>query len=95
LDKDVLSPDEAVTNWDQGFVELDHILDAIAVLGRRREIRGMDVCGDYSRPHFRGLFRRMLSLFDRPRQAPLPLDAIDINALSNRRIIDGVRRILA
>jgi hypothetical protein len=95
LDKDVLSPEEATTNWDQGFVKLDEILEAIAILARRREIRGIDVCGDYSQPQFRGLFRFVLSLFDRPRQALPSNEAIEINALSNRRIIDGVRKILA
>jgi hypothetical protein len=87
--------EEAATNWDQGFLKLDMILEAVDVLTRRRRLKGMDVCGDYSEPRFGGIFRSMLSLFDRPRDLPALADGASINAASNRRIIDGVKRILA
>lgn len=46
VDKDVCSEKDARTNWDQGEVHLDTVLDMIRMAGRKRRIIGMDVCGE-------------------------------------------------
>ncbi len=46
LDKDVLSEDEVITNWDQGdmtFAELQRYLEAVL---DRRDVLGIDICGE-------------------------------------------------
>lgn len=88
LDKDVLTPVEAITNWDQGGMALDAVLGLIRRLARTRRLLGMDVCGDYSPPLFRDPFRWFLSATDRPR-SPLtdPARARSINDATNRRIL--------
>ena len=46
VDKDVLSKECASTNWDQGNLASDFLMDAIACLMSRYRVIGMDVCGE-------------------------------------------------
>ena len=46
IDKDVLSKDCAITNWDQGNLGIDFLLQALSLLGEHCRIIGMDVCGE-------------------------------------------------
>lgn len=46
VDKDVLDPDNAATDWDQGSMTLRQLLDAIRELKRVRPLAGADVCGE-------------------------------------------------
>ena len=52
IDKDVLSRDEIVTNWDQGELTAEKLLFFIKVLfitetkAKKRKILGIDVCGE-------------------------------------------------
>lgn len=50
IDKDVLSPDYARTNWDQGGMTLPQLEWMIHRLASRHRILGIDVCGGLSRP---------------------------------------------
>ena len=88
LDKDVLAPGEALTNWEQGGMALSAILDAVRRLGRRRGVLGIDVCGDYSRPRFRDPFRWLLSATDRAAVPEPSAAALAVNDRSNRRILE-------
>ena len=45
LDKDVLSEDEAATDWDQGDMKISELLDIMSVLQEHR-LLGVDVCGE-------------------------------------------------
>lgn len=45
VDKDLLRPEDAVTNWDQGSLKLDLLERLLEAAGGRR-ILGMDVCGE-------------------------------------------------
>lgn len=54
IDKDVLRPEDAATNWDQGLLRLD-ALKAFARAGMAgRRVIGADVFGDWSRPRYGG-----------------------------------------
>lgn len=46
FDKDILSPSEAVTNWDQGQAKLKDVLNCIREAASRRSIIGADICGE-------------------------------------------------
>lgn len=85
IDKDVLHPDEAVTNWNQGEMRLDHIIACLGELARHRRIVGVDVCGEYAPPKFPGLPKRLLARFDQPRPPATPDLAVNDNA--NRRLL--------
>lgn len=46
IDKDVLSEDYAITDWDQGTMTISEMLDIISKLATDRKIIGVDICGD-------------------------------------------------
>jgi hypothetical protein len=52
IDKDVLRPSDAGTNWDQGQMPLGALLDGIQRLARGKRVLGADVCGNYSPRRF-------------------------------------------
>src|SRR3546814_3747340 len=53
IDKDVLAAEYAATNWDQGGMPLDFLLQAIVEIGKSHRIVGVDICGEYAPPVFR------------------------------------------
>ena len=62
IDKDVLSPEDAHTNWDQGVLRLDELLSALQRM--RGRIVGADVVGEVSTYRYRSRFKRLLSGLD-------------------------------
>lgn len=47
IDKDVLSSKYAMTNWDQGSMSIDSLLNILRYLNSNFNILGIDVCGEY------------------------------------------------
>lgn len=93
LDKDVLRPEDAVTNWDQGRASLDFVLAAVRRLARGRRIIGADVVGDWSRPVYGGgpaaaLLKRGEAMLDQPRRRPAAEAAGRTNTAVNLRLLD-------
>jgi hypothetical protein len=66
VDKDVFGPAEAVTNWDQGQMQVEDVITAIRAVAGHRRVIGADICGDYSTPKFKDAFRTVLSWMDHP-----------------------------
>ena len=62
IDKDVLSPADAHTNWDQGVMRLSELQVAIAMFKAR--IVGSDVTGEVSVYQYQSRFKRLLSGLD-------------------------------
>jgi arginase family enzyme len=62
IDKDVLSAEDARTNWDQGVMRLTE-LQAIVTLLKNRVV-GSDVTGEVSVYHYQSRFKRLLSGLD-------------------------------
>ncbi|GHU18639.1 hypothetical protein FACS189475_04440 [Betaproteobacteria bacterium] len=62
LDKDVLHPQAARCNWDQGLFTPAH-LEAV-LRAAAEKIHGIDVCGDPSVYAYRSRFKRLLSRLD-------------------------------
>jgi arginase family enzyme len=95
IDKDALAPTDAVTNWDQGEMTVEHVLTLIEQLASARCLVGADVCGDYSPPAFTSTWRRLLSWFDRGTPAaPTPV-ACARNDATNARLLDTFARCAA
>jgi hypothetical protein len=94
IDKDVLRPEDAVTNWDQGMMPLDFLLTAMDRLSRRRRIVGVDVCGEYSPPRFDGLFKRFEAWRDHPPVRPDAALAMEVNDRTNRALVAALRTLL-
>lgn len=63
IDKDVLDPADAATNWDQGRMRVSELLEAVGHL--RPRLIGSDVTGDISIAHYPQWWKRALSGLDR------------------------------
>lgn len=50
IDKDVLSPEYARTNWDQGEMELSALKEILQWIKDRNRIIGVDICGEFPAP---------------------------------------------
>jgi hypothetical protein len=76
LDKDVMTPDDAVVNWDSGHLRLSDV--SVILKGfedaARGNLIGMDIVGDWSPVRVQGWFRR---LFHRTEHPPLDIDPAD------------------
>jgi arginase family enzyme len=46
IDKDVLNPDWAITNWDQGTMSLHLLLNLLENIFQSKQVIGLDVCGE-------------------------------------------------
>ena len=87
IDKDVLVEEEAATNWDQGGMSVDHLIEAIRLLALRKRLFGVDVCGDYSTPRFGDPFRAALAHFDHPSKPEPTPEVLRRNAATNARLL--------
>ena len=92
LDKDVLIPRDAITNWDQGKMCLEDAICLIKAIGTKHKIIGADVIGDYSPVKFSGgliqkFFKYGEVFFDHPRAKPDIAQAAKINEKTNIRLL--------
>ena len=88
LDKDCLTLDDAITNWDQGKLRLSSVLRLVSEIASRHRLVGADVIGDYSAPAYTGsLLTRVLKhgeiLIDQPLRAPDPEMTRERNSTTN------------
>ena len=94
IDKDVLRPADATTNWDQGAMPLEALLAALEGLAAGRRIVGADICGEYSPPRFSDPLKRIAAWLDHPRAVRVPPEALARNDRTNRALIGTLGRIL-
>ena len=47
IDKDVLSPEYAVTNWYQGSMSLEELEKLLHIIIQQHAVLGIDVCGEF------------------------------------------------
>ncbi|WP_448956117.1 arginase family protein [Labrys neptuniae] len=85
IDKDVLPPTEAVTNWDQGGLPLQRLIEAIRRLTANFTVVGADICGEYAPIRHRNPFKLIESRLDQPRIDKVP--DLAVNAETNERLI--------
>ncbi len=94
IDKDVLRPADAATNWDQGEMPLDALLTALRHLAAARRIVGADICGEYSPPRFSDPIKHLAAWLDRPQAVPALPEALARNDRTNRALIEILADIL-
>jgi len=73
IDKDVLREPDAITDWDQGSMKLGQLLDLVKLIMTHKDVRGMDIGGEYP--------------FSLARDFGRCLEAARINERANRRIL--------
>lgn len=90
IDKDVLAPEVARTNWDQGCLALEDIRQVIGALSGR--LIGSDITGEISIHRYRTYWKRWLSaLDDQPAVAHEALAAWQRQQMDvNYRLLDWI-----
>lgn len=97
LDKDVMTAQEAVVNWDSGHLASSDVLAIVEafVAAADGEVAGMDVVGDWSPVWLRGLLRRALSWLEHPALHVEPEQAARRNEELNLLLRDHIYRVCA
>lgn len=77
IDKDVLRPEDAGTNWDQGCTSLEYLKTLITRSLEGHRLIGADVVGDWSAARYGGglvsaLLKRGEAALDQPWRTPAP-----------------------
>lgn len=80
VDKDVLDPTEAITDWDQGTMKLAVLTRLIRAIADHRRVCGADICGEYP-----------ISPVDA--YSPRHRLALRKNAQANRILLDTIRAV--
>lgn len=93
IDKDVLRPGDAITNWDQGETRLEDLLQTLARVACAHKVVGADIVGDWSAPVYGGgavatLLKRGEAWLDQPWRRPPPREARRVNEGANLRLLD-------
>jgi len=67
IDKDCLKNDYALTNWEEGMLSLDELLEILRLIKENMDIVGLDITGDYSAVRASGAFKKLVSYLDHPK----------------------------
>lgn len=99
IDKDVLRPDDAATNWDQGQMTLTYLQRLLGVAAKGRRLVGADVIGDWSHPRYGGaglapLLKKGEALLDQPWSTP-SVEARRHNEAVNLSLYDTLQALAA
>jgi hypothetical protein len=70
IDKDVLSPEAVITNWDQGILKEDILMESVQAL--KPHLLSADVTGEISFHAYQKRWKRILSGWDGQSAAPPP-----------------------
>jgi len=81
IDKDCLLDDYAVTNWEEGKIKLEWLLDFLLLIKKTKNIIGMDITGEYSEILIKNPLKNLLSAMDHPKKNK---DASDIKKINSR-----------
>ena len=90
IDKDVLSPHDVHTNWDQGTMRWSELAAMVDLMQER--LVGCDVTGDVSVYRYRSRFKRFLSGLDQQPDIP-PQQLADWQGAQHLLNLDLLRRL--
>lgn len=92
IDKDCLKRQYALTNWEEGCLELDELLTMLKIIKQKRNIVGLDVTGEYSPVILTSQIKKLVSRFDHPQNYSAqghPKDFVNAtNEATNLKILD-------
>lgn len=89
IDKDVLPEREVVTNWDQGQMPLDAVLETLREIRARRRVIGADICGEYAPPAHSNPLKRIEARIDQP-QRHVDAAHLAANERVNRALLSAI-----
>jgi hypothetical protein len=91
LDKDVMSAQQAVVNWDSGWLQLAEVKTVLEAFWNAAggRLAGMDIVGDWSPVRMQGWLRRLLHLTEHPAIRVEPQEAAQRNEATNLALVEG------
>jgi hypothetical protein len=92
LDKDVLAQEEAVVNWDSGYLTLAEVSQVLQAFmeAARGKLAGMDVVGDWSPVRLRGWLRHVMHWTEHPTLSVEASDAAGRNEQTNLALLQAI-----
>jgi Arginase family len=92
LDKDVMTREEAIVNWDSGHLRLREVQKILEVFlsEANGRLAGMDITGDWSPVEVRGLFRHFIHWTEHPALCINREEAVQQNQALNLSLIQTV-----
>jgi len=95
LDKDCLTNDYALTNWEEGKFSLEEVLSLLKLIKENFNLVGFDITGEYSPIVVKGVLKKIAAYFDHPKKIKalgLPEGAITkVNEETNLKILGAMR----
>lgn len=92
IDKDCLSNEHALTNWEEGGLSLGELCLMLKLIKENLDIIGVDIVGDYSEISVRGKLKKIISYLDHPESLKTKYlsDTFmnEINEATNLRILE-------
>ncbi len=92
VDKDCLKSEYALTNWEEGCMDLDDVLLLLGLIKKQLDIVGLDIIGDYSPANVAGIFKKFLYHSDHPKKFPAKDKTSNeikaVNEQTNLRILE-------
>lgn len=66
IDKDCLRKQYALTNWEEGAMELDSLIFMLGLIKERFDVVGLDISGEYSLPRPNNILKMISLALDHP-----------------------------
>jgi arginase family enzyme len=96
IDKDCLRRQYSLTNWEEGYLELEDLLLMVKFIKENCEIVGLDITGDYSEVRTEGFVRTAINDIGHPRnfsaKGRSQVEVDSVNESTNIKILDIVNQ---
>ncbi|CEG58742.1 arginase family protein [Legionella fallonii] len=95
IDKDVLSKEVIMTDWDQGVMSLEDMFMVINLLLQNRQCIGADICGEKTEPfYFKNHLKRFISGFDHPQLPAVTKSEFQANVVKQYEINQSIYNLM-
>ncbi|MGC8862242.1 MAG: arginase family protein [Armatimonadota bacterium] len=91
IDKDCLVAEHAFTNWGNGSLTLDQVLEAVRMLAERKNLVGADITGDYSPIEVENRLMLAMARKIHPRSGDPGPDDLRRNEETNLALLEALR----
>ena len=94
IDKDCLKRESALTNWEEGLMDLSQLLTMLKLMRQNLDIIGLDVAGDYSAFKIQDIIKAFISRLDHPKAPSASNCSVDlirsVNEQANLAILQAI-----
>ncbi len=90
IDKDCLTPEHAITNWGNGRLTLEQLVEAVRTLKKRKRMVGADITGEYSPIEVENRLMRAMALKIHPKMPEPSPEDLRRNEETNLALVDAL-----